>query len=208
MTPGYCLWLLPPLDAAKPLRDLIFNLSKGAGSPAFMPHITLLAPRGPSRADPDALETALHRGVNDSMLVRDMQSDAPGLRRGDARGADPEAYDRAGEAAEPGLRLRLGEPQAGDRYYQCVLTPVDPASAAGLVALRSAVAAHLGEKALPFFPHLSLCYGDFNAATKDEIAASAAKAQWPREISCTEAAVVDVNGTADQWRIVTMVKLT
>ncbi|CAK9784300.1 hypothetical protein CC85DRAFT_327632 [Cutaneotrichosporon oleaginosum] len=206
---GYCLWLLPPLEHAKTLRELVFSLSKGAGSPAFMPHITLLSPR--VARDPDALETALHHGVNASMLARDMQSDEPGVRRGDAGwlNRDPEAYDRAGEAAEPGIKLRLGPPQVGDAYYQCVLSPVDPASAASLVALRTAIAERLGESALPYFPHLSLCYGDFEEGKRQEIAASAAQsAQWPIEISCTEAAVVDINGTADQWRIVTTVRLT
>jgi hypothetical protein len=160
--------------------------------------------------DPDRLEKALHHAVNETMLARDMSSNEPGVRAGDAailNKDDREAYDRPFEAAEPGLRLALGAPQPGDRYYQCVLAPVDPAGAGGLVALRTAVARHFGESALPFFPHLSLCYGDFEASKREEIAASAS-GEWPMEISCTEAAVVDINGTADQWRIVTTVKLT
>lgn len=177
-----------------------------------MPHVTLFAPRGAARSDPDLLERALHHGINTSMLARDIEASAQGtplLRKGDSLHGDPEGRDRVSEAAEPGLRLRLGPPQAGDRYYQCVLSPVDPASAAGLVALRTAIAEKLGEPALPFFPHLSLCYGDFPMAAREEIALSAAQnGSWPREVSFGTAAVVDVNGTADQWKIVTVERLT
>ncbi|BEI80663.1 hypothetical protein CcaverHIS002_0111920 [Cutaneotrichosporon cavernicola] len=204
---GYSIWLLPPRHEGKKLSELIFRLAKDAGSPAFMPHITLFTPRNPVNVD--QLEKAVHRGIDTSMLARDMATDASLLRKGDEGmfNKDPEAHDRPMESAEPGLKLRLLPPQPGDRYYQCVLSPVDPATAVGLVALRTAVAQYLNESTGSYFPHLSLCYGDFEEDKKLELIEDGT-GDWPIEITCTEVAVVDVNGTADEWRVLTTLRIT
>ncbi|GMK57514.1 hypothetical protein CspeluHIS016_0403480 [Cutaneotrichosporon spelunceum] len=206
---GFSLWLLPPLEAGKTLSDTIYKLASKAGSPAFMPHITLFTPRNPANMNANKLEKALHRGINASMLARDMDSEAPLLRSGDRglRNKNDDAHDRPFEAAEPGLDVRLLRPTTGAHYYQCVFAPLDPTATPGLAALRGAVANYLGEPAEPYFPHLSLCYGDFDDAKKREVLANVG-GDWPMDFTCTEAVVVDTNGTADKWRIVTAIRLT
>lgn len=108
------------------------------------------------------------------------------------------------------VEIVLNNPSAGDRYYQCVLTPVDEAKGRGkdLEKLRSAFC-HAFEEDQPFFfPHLSLCYGDLTQGERWRIADAAVKcAEWPMTGRFSEVVIVDINGTADQWQVVERYKL-
>jgi 2'-5' RNA ligase len=114
----------------------------------------------------------------------------------------------AAVAARPAgpLRLTLEAPAPGTFYYQCMLAPVVPSEQ--LAALRAAVEDAVDEHPKVFFPHLSLLYGDLDEGRKRELCAEAsARATFPMDITVTEAVVVDINGTAPEWKIVHRVKL-
>lgn len=175
------MWLVPA-DATD-LQAIVDAASELAGTPSFTAHITLL---GAHPVTAQALEDALHAAVGASTLQRAV----------------------AGGDTSSGMQLVLDRPQAGDRYFQCVLAPVNPQEAGALVALRTALSSAIGVDALPYFPHLSLAYGDLEAGKRDAIADSvAAKGKWPLTIQVEEACVVDINGGPEDWKIVSRVKL-
>lgn len=182
LTPGHCVWLIPSDPTA--LQATITTASQAAGTPAFEPHITLI---GAHPIAPQALEDALHDAIGASTLQR-------AVAGGDNTGS--------------GMQLLLDPPIAGDRYFQCVMAPVNPESAGALVALRTALSSALGVEALPYFPHLSLAYGDLEVQRREEIAKSVgSKGKWPVAIEIEEACVVDINGGPEDWKIVSRVRL-
>ncbi|KAL1408969.1 hypothetical protein Q8F55_005786 [Vanrija albida] len=183
--PGHCLWLVPSADEVSRLQALIDTLAASeAGAPSFHPHITLLHPLGKDAASPpEAITETLEAAVAEFNAARG--------------GAGP-------------IKLTLDNPVAGEKYFQSVLTPVDEAEgkSAALRQLRSAVEDAFDEHPAVFYPHLSLLYGDLSRERRLELVREAeAQLPFPREVVVHDAVVVDINGTAPEWKIVARVKL-
>ncbi|EJT48740.1 hypothetical protein A1Q1_02285 [Trichosporon asahii var. asahii CBS 2479] len=103
------------------------------------------------------------------------------------------------------VEIVLNNPCAGEKYYQCVLAPVDEAEGRGrdLERLRAAFCNAFEESQPFYFPHLSLIYGDMDEDTRWKLAdAAVAGGNWPSKTDFAEVVVVDINGYADQWKIV------
>lgn len=112
-----------------------------------------------------------------------------------------------------GMELLLLPPQPADAPMsesdtQAVLCPVDPRSAASLVAVRTALCQISGDEALPYAPHMTLLYGDLPQQQRQAAAAAAASAlEWPRSINVSEVAVAATDGAPNSWEIVSRIKL-
>lgn len=110
--------------------------------------------------------------------------------------------------------LTLLPPQPADtplseRDTQAVLCPVDPRSAASLVAVRTALCRESGDDALPYAPHLTLVYGD-NVPLQQRQAAAAVAGEavvWPLTMRVSEVAVACVEGPVEGWEIVSRIRL-
>lgn len=191
-TAGYAVWALPDAADARALQTVV-----GALGTNFPPHVTILRPRGRLAHDADALARAVHGAMDATMLQRAV--------------AGPDVG--GGGGSRGGMELELLAPQAADAPLaeddtQAVLAPVDPSTAASLVAVRTALCAASGDDALPFAPHLTLLYGELDAQTRQRAAQAAADAlEWPRPISVGEIAVASVSGPPEQWEIVARVRL-
>lgn len=183
--PGHCLWLVPTQDEVTRLQQLIDKLAaKEESAPTFHPHITLLHPLGKDATSP--LET----------ITKTLESAVT-------------AFNETRGATGP-IRLTLDTPVAGEKYFQSVLTPVDETGVESrqLRQLRQAVEDAFDEHPATFYPHLSLLYGDLSHERRLELVAEAGKLLgFPREVVVEEAVVVDINGTAPEWKIVARVKL-
>ncbi|WOO82776.1 uncharacterized protein LOC62_04G006262 [Vanrija pseudolonga] len=182
---GHCLWLVPTADEVTRLQSLIDTLaSQEASAPTFHPHITLLHPLGKeSTSPPQAITSTLEAAVAQ--------------------------FNKARGATGP-IKLTLDKPVAGEKYFQSVLTPVDESGdkSVALRQLRTAVEDAFDERPAVFYPHLSLLYGDLSHERRLELVAEAEKQlEFPREVVVEDAVVVDINGTAPEWKIVARVKL-
>ncbi|KAK4684442.1 2',3'-cyclic-nucleotide 3'-phosphodiesterase, partial [Tremellales sp. Uapishka_1] len=110
-------------------------------------------------------------------------------------------------ASTPPLKLELQPAQSGDKYYQCVLSAVKPHN--GLASLRTACEQEFGIHDLPpYFPHLSLLYGDLSSERRDEIAAMVKKEyDLPTRVAVQEVQIARCVGTAAEWEVVASVPL-
>lgn len=231
LTAGYCVWLVPPRSQAAALESLIASLSAtatsltGARSPPFQPHITLFSPRSAVRGDLAEVKrrtslaldvyaagaNASDRHAASGTATPRPSSDAYAAGSGATSGASAADPSAAGTRGEGGgslggpVEIVLNNPCAGDRYYQCVLAPVDEAEGRGrsLERLRAAFCNAFEESQPFYFPHLSLIYGDMDEDTRWKLADEAvANGKWPTKSEFAEVVVVDINGVADQWKIV------
>ena len=105
------------------------------------------------------------------------------------------------------LWLNLKPAQRGTFYYQSVLAPVEANET--LTALRSACEDAFewkGDK--PYFPHLSLLYGDISTERREELAKTVQDGQsLPGMVTIEEILVVDCTGTTKDWKTVASVPL-
>lgn len=105
------------------------------------------------------------------------------------------------------LEVDLRPAQSGTKYYQSVLSPlvVTPT----LTALRLHIEAAFPTPPLPpYFPHLSLLYGDLSTEKRDAIAAGINESQsLPSHLSLTSISVVDCRGSPPEWTTVEIVEL-
>lgn len=102
------------------------------------------------------------------------------------------------------LWLNLKPAQAGTFYYQSVLAPVAPNDT--LSALRAACEdAFEWKNGKPYFPHLSLLYGDLSTERRDELAQTVRDP--PESVTIKEILVVDCTGVAKDWKTVATVAL-
>lgn len=109
-----------------------------------------------------------------------------------------------------GIEIVLNNPTLGQKYYQCVLSPVDEAEGRGvqLERLRAACLEAFGEDQPFYFPHLSLTYGELTEDQRWQIVDEAHSAtEWPKKSFFNEVVLVDINGVADQWRVVERYRL-
>jgi 2'-5' RNA ligase len=90
-----------------------------------------------------------------------------------------------------------------------VLSPVGISPEDDLSTLRQAIESAFEWKSeKPYFPHLSLLYGDLSKERRDELAGKVNEGMaLPTSTEIKEIAIVDCTGTADQWRTVGTVKL-
>lgn len=231
LTKGYCVWLVPPRSQSTSLETLISSLSSSAStltgvkSPPFTPHITLFSPRSAIRSDLNEMKrrtslaldayasgsNASDRHAESGTATPRPNSDAYASGSSGTTGAsaaDPAARGQdgggAGSLGGP-VEIVLNNPCAGEKYYQCVLSPVDEAEGRGrdLERLRAAFCNAFEESQPFYFPHLSLIYGDMDEDSRWKLADEAvAKGTWPAKSDFAEVVVVDINGYADQWKIV------
>lgn len=222
---------MPPRQLSTSLETLIQTLSQSASnltgvkSPPFTPHITLFSPRSDLRTDLNEMKRrtslaldAYASGSNPSnrheasgTATPRPNSDAYAAGSSGTTGssaADPAARgpDGGGGGSLGGpVEIVLNNPCAGEKYYQCVLAPVDEAEGRGrdLERLRAAFCNAFEESQPFYFPHLSLIYGDMDEDTRWKLADEAvAGGNWPSKTDFAEVVVVDINGYADQWKIV------
>lgn len=73
-----------------------------------------------------------------------------------------------------------------------------------LLALRNACADAWNETR-PYFPHISLKYGDVSPVRREEIAEMARKVSLPKEVIVKGISIVRCVGTADEWEVVDFV---
>jgi len=174
---GYCLWLIPDAETEPGLQALIRDL---AGLEAGAPTFQ----------------------PHITLL-------SPKNRLCDSASGIQEALERAVAAtprARGPMQLTLEKPEPGTFYYQCVLAPVVPTEE--LLALREYTERACEDQPPMYFPHLSLLYGDLTDERKRELCDEAAKRHsFPLRITVKEAVVVDVNGVADEWKVVARVAL-
>ncbi|KAH8930097.1 LigT-like protein [Atractiella rhizophila] len=138
---GISLWLSPP--SPSPLPNLLSHLSTTYNTPSFSPHLTLLSdqlvPSGYSTPD---LLAAIQRAVR-------------------------KWHDEGKDACE----IKFEEVIQGDKFYQCVF--IKCAETSSLVSLHLALRKEFSlpapTKEAPYFPHLSLVYGDLEREKKSEI---------------------------------------
>jgi len=177
----YALWLVPSGTAHTALSSLIQQLSSlEAESPSFASHITLWYPI-PIDTPLESITADLTQIVDGVKAKHDLQD----------------------------WTLQLGAAQKGEKYYQSVLAPVKPT--AGLLALRHGCEGKWGPSSKAYFPHLSLFYGYANSERRQEIADRAnrgfGETKLAGEVVIGEIVVVDSRGTADEWKVVSSVKL-
>ena len=175
----YALWLVPSSPERDTAVDVIQDLIKAQPeSPAFDPHVTLLHPI--SKSIPIEKITTTLQNIAQSLDLR----------------------------AKP-LWLNLGPAQGGTFYYQSVLAPVNLKSDDTLSGLRSACEEAFDLKNLkPYFPHLSLLYGDLSSERRDELAKTVTDAgKLPTSLTIKEILVVDCTGVTKDWKTVANVHL-
>lgn len=179
MRPDYALWLVPSTPERDTAIDVIQDLIKAEpDSPAFDPHITLQHP--------------ISKSIPIETITTTLQNIAQSL---DLRGKS--------------LWLNLGPAQGGTFYYQSVLAPVNLKLEDTLSALRSACEEAFELKnAKPYFPHLSLLYGDLSSERRDELAKTVNDAgKLPASVTIKEILVVDCTGVTKDWKTVASVPL-
>ena len=116
---------------------------------------------------------------------------------------------RASHPSYEGMKLDLLPAQKGTFYFQSVLAPVDPIPQ--LVDLNAACQKEFGPSSKPYFPHLSLLYGDISAERRNELSAlvngGLEVGKVPKSLEIKEAVFVRCEGPADGWEVVASVPL-
>lgn len=95
------------------------------------------------------------------------------------------------------LSLRVKGSEAGSTYYQCVLAAIEFSPA--LLQLREGCENTWGKIEKPYYPHLSLLYGDLGRDRREELAGSVQG--LPASVQIREIAVVRCVGTAEDWTV-------
>ena len=110
-------------------------------------------------------------------------------------------------AVDARLEVDLRPAQSGSKYYQSVLAPV--IATPQLTALRRHIEEAFPTPVLPpYFPHLSLLYGDLSPEKRDAIAAGINNSQaLLSHLSLTSIVVVDCRGSPPEWTVVATVDL-
>lgn len=99
------------------------------------------------------------------------------------------------------IALDVEDARSGDHFFQCVLLPITPTDS--LSKLRKACETVWGRIAKPFFPHLSLMYGDFSLDDKESIAQEVnAEQDIPRRLLASEVWLVSCAGAVEGWSVV------
>ncbi|KAG8858507.1 hypothetical protein FRB96_005178 [Tulasnella sp. 330] len=143
---GIAIWLVPPEGAFKPLEALISEIAAKQSSPVFQPHITLLSLPSGSRIS------------SDSILPR--KADLPET-----------------------VPITFNKVCAGRSYFQSVLVELKLTAGSTLEELYNAVLgldegllagantqSEEGSRYLrPYYPHLSLFYGDVPMEAREAI---------------------------------------
>jgi 2'-5' RNA ligase len=104
------------------------------------------------------------------------------------------------------LSLFLQPAAGGSHYYQSVLSPVHANPA--LSQLRKSCEDGFKWEGKPYFPHLSLLYGDLTSERREELAKKVNdEMDLTKIVEIGEIAIVDCTGTADEWKTVGTVEL-
>lgn len=158
---------------------MINDLSRSLpGSPTFAPHVTLLAPVALSVPVWEVM-TTLQKAINDA-------SSRCSLR---------------------GLQLELQPAQGGSHYFQSVLAPITPTDPL-LILRRACEDAFSIHRPTPYFPHLSLLYGDITDQERSDIADRVNREnRLPSAISVEEVVLVKALGKVQDWEIACTVNL-
>ncbi|KAJ2474640.1 hypothetical protein EV174_005560 [Coemansia sp. RSA 2320] len=128
--------------------------------------------------------------------------------------SDEDAVDQVREFAKVltpgGINVNIAALETGHKYYQCVVLGV--ARSKGLLEANSAACQHWNKLDLPpFFPHVSVVYGDFVNQQLDA-ALSLVDGMLPKDLKdlsfeATEIRVVSTVGPCNQWRTAGVVRI-
>ncbi|GAA6005479.1 hypothetical protein JCM10207_002995 [Rhodosporidiobolus poonsookiae] len=178
--------------AASSLPALLRRLADLHGTEHFDPHATLVS---------DEIVPSLQQDE----IIAKVQD---GVRNWRKKNLDP-------------LRLRFKDIRTGDRYYQCVLAALHPDAA--LTSLHASIVAEfsLSSPPPPYFPHLSLIYGDLSAELKNRIVAELSADGTVKAISGGESVaiggekefepkeilLVKTSGACETWEVLAKIPL-
>ncbi|KAG9010492.1 hypothetical protein FRB94_010257 [Tulasnella sp. JGI-2019a] len=197
---GITIWLVPPEGPFKPLEALIAEIASKHSSPVFQPHITLLALPSDSPITSDAILPPL--------------SELPAT-----------------------IPITFNKVCAGQSYFQSVLVELEIKDGSTLDELYKATlkkneglvkgedaSSELGGRFLrPFYPHLSLYYGEVSAEVRsaiikglvDEGKVQPAGVHSPLTIvgveggfQVTDIWVVKCDGPTRDWQVLEKIKLS
>jgi 2'-5' RNA ligase len=170
------------------LKDRINELVRQhPPAPTFDPHITLM-PTKPLSEDLTELQRALQTALK----------------------SWNDANKRSGSGP---LRLKLQPPQAGDIFFQAIISPVDvtSASSVGLLDLRRRAEDALDVHPPSYFPHLSLMYSAKDKSELERIVRDVNQEHvgegLPSEVEVDEVWIVKATGEVDTWQPVTRLSL-
>jgi 2'-5' RNA ligase len=158
---GYSLWLSPPSSSF--LNSLLVRLAKENDTEAFQPHATLVS------------DEIVPEGLSVEQMVDKVKEGTAAWRKEHADKLKLAFEDvRKGVfSSSPSSTALLTTLRAGNAYYQCVLAAVHPSPA--LLALHHSIVSSFSLPSppqTPYFPHLSLVYGDLSSIQKDSIIAA------------------------------------
>ena len=167
-------------------RDRITDLAhQHPPAPTFAPHITLM----PTKPPTDDLAT-LQRSIQTAL----------------------KSWNEASTRSGP-IKLKLQPAQAGDIFFQAIISPVDPTSASdsGLGDLRKRSEDALDVHPPRYFPHLSLMYSDKDKSELERIAAETNDTHrgegLPSEVDVDEIWIVKAAGEVHTWHPVVRLSL-
>ncbi|KAJ1731977.1 hypothetical protein LPJ61_002266 [Coemansia biformis] len=184
MAPKYTIWLCPP--AASPahskLAAAINSLSATLGGPRFPPHATLFS-RIPANSDSDAVEQVSRYAAE---LRRHLGSDLAGVP------------------------VEVDSLATSDNFYQCVV--LKEVGSATLAAASAVAREHwAATDRPPFFPHVSLVYGDHPpakmAALKEQVSRVLPADLASLSYVATEISIFTTSGPCEQWHEVGRVSI-
>jgi 2'-5' RNA ligase len=176
--PEYMLWLVPEGDDLDRLQALVRSLAKRLGTPTLVPHVTI--------------------GL------------ISGLSLSEIRRRTRELASRSG----PLLEVRLERFSESGLFFKCVV--LDAERSEGLLGFHKrfteAFSGHVAvglnrDSASEFRPHLSLVYGDLDAARRRDIIRGLPASELVRTLRFESVAIVEVDGTPSGSRVVERVRL-
>ncbi|ORY27793.1 2',3'-cyclic-nucleotide 3'-phosphodiesterase [Naematelia encephala] len=176
---GYALWLLPAGQGHETASRVIQILAgQESDTPGTFEPHVTLFGSLPAHSKPATIIPAVHRAIQSW-----------------------------GSGAGYHLSLRRQPAQPGELYYQSVLAPIIPQDS--LLGLRKSCEKELRlDMDKPYFPHLSLFYGDLSQSRREELALEAERTGLiPDELSFEEIALVSVEGVVKDWKVVARVHL-
>ncbi|MBW0478639.1 hypothetical protein O181_018354 [Austropuccinia psidii MF-1] len=185
-TNGISLWLTPSGHESWQLNEIIETLAKeNEGCLSFEAHVTLMS-------DDQLPKWSVHE-------IASKVSDSISKYR--------EYFFSSRNIIKEDLILTLEAVQSGDQFYQCVLAPIEPNQSLTRLnnCLRELFVRNEEERSnlKPYFPHLSLVYGDLTQEQKDGLVTKAQELLDRQKIKGFETiwvSIIQTTGPSNKWK--------
>lgn len=181
----YSLWLCPSSTsvAFETLNRYITNFATSYKTESFQPHLTLFSP---IYADSDKHAIEQVRSYVDKLHQQKIDSNLSFLS------------------------IDIGKLATGNTYHQCILleaTHSQPFYDANSIARKHW---NVSDRR-PFYPHVSLVYGDFTTERKTAMAAEVSsvlpETMDRLSFAATDIRIIETVGSSDQWRDVARISI-